>query len=374
MLVHQKSGFNNDRICRVVPKSIMFLQARLDKYELKIRGLHPKSYFSIGRFGNDITTHPYFLWADVINIHWVNRGFLSVRNLADIFRSGKKVVWTIHDSWAFTGGCHLPYSCKKYETMCGACPTLSSNNQKDLSNTVFQTKQNLWQNLSATIFTPSSWLLDSVRSSSLLSHFNSRVFRNPLDSSVFRIIKQQDARLRFGLPLDKKIILFGAVSSTTDSNKGFDLLVESLNYLCENIPSFKENHIVCIFGSNAKPLLPLDSFMMGYINKEHSMAELYSAADVFVLPSRSENLPYTIMEALSCGTPAVSFSVGGIPDLINNGINGYLAKCFDTKHLAECIKLCLDNIASNNSEISAAIHLNHNYDVVSASFLSELSE
>lgn len=369
MLVHQKKT-EEKNIVAPVSRPLQILQSRLDKYELKIRGIKPFSYFSIGRFGNDITRYKEFIEADIINIHWINRGFLSVQTLSAIFNSGKKIIWTLHDSWAFTGGCHLPYDCLKYQTHCSFCPQLSSHKEKDLSFTIFRNKLLAWNNTSPAIFTPSAWLANKASGSALLGKHAVQVFPNTLNTKTFKTGNQQEVRTLLGLPLNKKLILFGAVSATTDQNKGYDLLLQALKILENKYEDFAQTHALCIFGSTDKTDLPMETFALGNITAEETMADIYRAADLFVLPSKSENLPYTIMEALSCGTPAVAFHIGGIPELITHRQNGYLAKPYDTADLANGIYETLNNIKSDNTNISEAISLRYGYEPVARQWIN----
>ncbi len=164
---------------------------------------------------------------------------------------------------------------------------------------------------------------------------------NPIDAAVFRPVPTRLARQLLGLVPETRYILFGACSATIDHNKGYDLLAAALNAL----PAASREKTCClIFGAShgeSSPPLPLPTRFLGVLHDEISLALAYSAADVFVCPSREENLPNTIMEALACGTPVAAFAVGGIPDMIDHRVNGMLAAPHDPHELAEGIAYIL---------------------------------
>lgn len=278
---------------------------------------------------------------DIVHLHWLGEGFLRLESLA---RFGRPLVWTLHDSWAFTGGCHIPFDCLNYREKCGFCPTLGSSCQSDLSRWVWRRKERVFRKLNLTVVTPSRWLADCARSSSLLERFRIEVIPNGLDLERFKPIDKSLARQIIGLPQDKKIILFGAMSSTSDKNKGFHLLQPALQKLVAK--GWKENVELLVFGSTEPANAPdfgLRTHYLGRLHDDTSIALLYSAADLFVAPSIQENLPNTVMEAMACGTPCVAFNIGGMPDLIEHEKSGYLARPFEPDALAEGIAWGLED-------------------------------
>jgi glycosyltransferase involved in cell wall biosynthesis len=320
-----------------------------------------------GRFGNDLTairTHldcaplglypkrnrfifsPAFLpeklqhkvdltKPDIIHLHWLGEGFLRLESLA---RFEQPLVWTLHDSWAFTGGCHIPFDCINYREKCGYCPALGSSRQRDLSRWVWRRKERIFRKLNLTVVAPSSWLARCAKSSPLLHRFPIEVIPNGLDLGRFRPLDKLLARQIFGLPQDKKLILFGAMSCTSDKNKGFHLLQPAMQKLVAK--GWKNNVELVVFGSTEPANAPdfgLKTHYLGRMHDDTSIALLYSAADLFVAPSIQENLSNTVMEAMACGTPCVAFDIGGMPDLIEHEHNGYLAHPFEAEDLAEGI-------------------------------------
>jgi glycosyltransferase involved in cell wall biosynthesis len=248
------------------------------------------------------------------------------------------IVWTLHDSWPFTGGCFLPGDCTRYQEACGKCPILNSSREDDLSRRVWQRKKKAWHDLDLTLIAPSRWMADRTRASSLFENNEVVVIPNGIDVEQFKPADKTTARKHFSLPQDKNLILFGAKAATKDKNKGFDLLVQALHETAGI--KWRDEIELVVFGST-RPDTPLDLGLkvhfMGWQNDNAALTRLYSAADVYVLPSIQENLPFTIMEAMACGTPCVAFRQGGVPDLIDHQQNGYLAQPYDPKDLCQGI-------------------------------------
>ena len=271
---------------------------------------------------------------DLINLHWIG-GYFPVETLPKFKRP---LVWTLHDMWAFTGGCHYSNECNRYQQACGRCPILKSDRDWDLSRWLWRRKTTAWQNIDLAIVTPSKWLADCARSSSLFRKQSIKVIPNGVDPRRYHPIDRQQARDLLGLPQNKQIILFGALSPTSDRRKGFHLLLPVLQKLKQYITSDRIELVV--FGSS-QPSNPVDfGFKTHYIGKLYddlSLAIVYGAADVFVAPSVQDNLPNTVVEALACGTPCAAFAIGGMPDLIDREQNGYLATAFNFDDLAKGI-------------------------------------
>lgn len=271
----------------------------------------------------------------LINLHWVGWEFLKIEDFQKI---KVPLVWTLHDMWAFTGGCHYSGNCDRYQTSCGNCPQLVSNREADLSRWVWQRKLKAWKDLNLTIVAPSNWLAACAKNSALFKDLRIETIPNGLDIRRYHPIDKQHAKKMLGLPVDKQIILFGAISATSATRKGFQFLKPALQQLSQNQNS--ESIELVIFGSSA-PLNPPDlGFKVNYLgrlNDDISLALVYAAADVFIAPSVEDNLPNTVMEALACGTPCVSFKIGGMSDLIDSAQTGYLAQPFDIDDLARGI-------------------------------------
>jgi glycosyltransferase involved in cell wall biosynthesis len=283
----------------------------------------------IANTGTDITTLPEFKQADIIHLHWINQGMLSLKDIRKILLSGKPVVWTMHDMWPCTGICHHARECNKYHQECEYCPYLyKGGGKKDLSYQIFKAKQSLYQLAPITFITCSRWLKERAGESALLTQHPIIHIPNPINTNLFRPRNKQEARIKSGLPTDKKLILFGSVK-ITDKRKGIDYFIESCQLLAQKYPEFIDELGVVVYGKDSeqlKPLVPFQVYPLNYISNEKELVDVYNAVDLFVTPSLEENLPNTIMEAMACGIPCVGFNVGGIPEMIDHLHNGYVAE------------------------------------------------
>lgn len=288
---------------------------------------------------------------DVINLHWINEAFVQIETLAKFQRP---LVWTLHDMWAFTGGCHYSGECLRYVESCGACPQLGSTQGRDLSRWVWSRKTRSWRNLDLTIVALSSWLAKSAYSSALFRDVRIELIPNGIDIELYKPIDRQFARQLLNLPQDKQLILFGSMNATSDTRKGFHLLQPALEQLSRS--GWRDRLELVIFGASRpenSPDLGFKTHYLGVFKDDLSLAIAYSAADVFVLPSVQENLANTVMEALSCGIPCVAFNIGGMPDLIEHQNNGYLAYPYKIDDLAAGIVWVLEN-AERHQKLKAA--------------------
>lgn len=288
---------------------------------------------------------------DIVHLHWICDAMLRIEDLKQI---NKPIIWTLHDMWAFTGGCHYNEGCERFQQTCGNCPQLNKNTKNDLSRSIFRRKTKAWNKFDITVVTPSNWLAGCAKKSSLFKGRRIEVIHNGLDLNLFKSIDKTIAREIWDLPINKKLILFGAIRSTSDQRKGFDLLYKGLNQLSAK---WAENAELVVFGSSEPqnpPDFGLPVHYLGHLYDDVSLSLLYAAADVMVTPSRQDNLANTVVESLACGTPAVAFDIGGMPDMIEHQRNGYLAKPFDTSDLAAGI----DWVLSDENRYERSLCLN----------------
>lgn len=307
--------------------------------------------FSIPYFGNDLSQHPALKDADILHLHWLNHAFMRPKDIAQLKKLNKPIVWTFHDSNAFTGGCHVRYSCTNFEQECGNCPILKSSGPNDLSHRIWKAKSMAYEGLDFHVIAPSRWMADSVKRSKLLSNRPIQVIPNTLNTEVFKPHNKLEARKRLGLSADQFIILSGFMPSKNDKHKGTPYLLEALNHLSD-----QENCELLIFGNRDAqnmPDFPMKVHFLGTIQEEAQLALAYRAADVFVLPSLEDNLPNTVMESLSCGTPVVAFSTGGIPDMVQHEYNGYLAEYQSAPDLAKGIHWVRNHPDKENLHLNA---------------------
>jgi tetratricopeptide (TPR) repeat protein len=287
--------------------------------------------------------------ADIINLHWI-AGILDYPTFPLALKD-KKIVWTLHDMNAFTGGCHYSGDCEKYKESCGACPQLGSAIEDDLSRQIWNQKYYAFQNLDLNIITPSKWLANCASKSRLLSRFPINIIPYGFPLDIFKPYPKAEIRKALNIPENAKVILFGA-DSVVNTRKGFLYLLEAL----KSLPPNKEYvTVVLTFGSFPKGLqinTKHTIYSLGSIADENQLSLAYSAADAFVIPSLEDNLPNTVVEAMACGVPVVGFEIGGIPDMIEHKKNGFLARPRDVASLLEGIEWAL-SLPAGDINISA---------------------
>ena len=340
MLVKQKLSDDYTVLSQNSKKDALvnFIRPTIEQFQIKKYKNKTNTLFSTSWFGFNGVVHQINKIApDIVHLHWICDGMLRIEDLAEI---NKPMIWSLHDNWAFTGGCHIKWECEKYKVRCGACPRLGSSKDNDLSRKVWKRKKKTFDKIkNLTIIGLSKWVMNTSKESSLLKEKNHINLPNPIDTNIFKPFNKEESRILWQIPKDKKLILFGAMSATSDVNKGFKELSEALKIL-----NLNDVELV-VFGSG-KPVIPpkfkFKTHYVGHLNDDVSLVTLYSACDVVVVPSLQENLSNTIMESLSCATPVVAFDIGGNSDMIEHDKNGYLAKPFESNDLVNGIEWVLN--------------------------------
>lgn len=256
---------------------------------------------------------------DLINLHWVAR-LVDYRHLFRDCIGDRPVVWRLSDLNPFTGGCHYDEGCGKYRSQCGACPKLGSRHTRDWSRAIWERKRRAYEHVpehQLHFVAQSTWIQNQVKASPLTSRFESTVIPNGLDTNTYRPYNREEVRKAFVIPRDRPVVL-AVADSLDDRRKGFDLLVKAVRGL--------DNLHLLLVGTTTGELVPDVSHQhLGFIEADEQLAKVYSAADVFAIPSRQDNLPNTVLESMACGTPVVGFETGGIPDMVRPGETGWLA-------------------------------------------------
>jgi glycosyltransferase involved in cell wall biosynthesis len=299
----------------------------------------------VGWLPFDISPALARLKPDVVQFHWAGRGAAVIESMKRLRRY--HIVWTLRDMWPLTGGCHYSCGCEKFLTECRDCPQLRSNFPVDLARWQWQRKYRSRQNLPITYVALSNWLADYARRSPLVHGNEVMVIPSGIDTKVYAPMDKARARALWGLPADKRIVLFGAVKVTADRRKGFAYLQEAMTRLAAKEGS--EHLMLVVFGSDVVGIsTSLEARTVGWVGGDEQLAQLYACADVMVVPSLQENLGKTAIEALACGVPVVAFRNTGMPDIVDHRVNGYLARDLSAEDLAEGIAWCLEQTAESN--------------------------
>lgn len=287
-----------------------------------------------------IDQHPFYQAADVLNFHNLHSGYFNYLALPKLTRC-KPAVVTLHDMWGFTGHCSYSYECDRWKTGCGQCPHLDTYPAIRVDNTAqeWKLKQRTYQRSNLTIVAPSRWLTDQAQQS-LLNQFPVHHISYGIDTGDYQPIDQMMCRSALGIATDRKVVMFAAFM-LGDSRKGTHMLLEAL----KKLPN-KANLLLLTIGEGSEALseaVGIPSLHLGYVKNERLKAIAYSAADLFVLPTRADNLPLVLQESLACGTPMVAAKVGGVPDLVRHGTTGYLAQPDDADDFCRGITQLLEN-------------------------------
>ena len=322
--------------------------------------------FSHGRTGINISNWQAVKDADIIHLHWINKGFVSLNGLEDLLGLGKKIVWTCHDMWPFTGGCYHPRGCDNFTRECGNCQYLKQPSQSDLSSQVFQTKKSVFSKAGGRLqfVTPSAWLKNQADKSGIVKDLigigdagvmpEIKVIPNPIDTDYF---KPLDLKLVNSLENAPFVLMFAAANLGNPA-KGF----AEFRSICNGLVELGFNDIMAlVVGENrlANGDLGLNCPVteLGFISDAKQMRDAYWQADVYVTTSHEENLPTTIMESLSCGVPVAAFAVGGIPEMISpsgDHQTGWLAEKLDVKSLIQGIASYIEMEASKRVKLQEA--------------------
>lgn len=305
------------------------------------------------QLGIDITRLKAFKEADIIHLHWVNQGMLSLRDIERILRSGKRVVWTLHDMWPFTGVCHHAAQCERWKSGegCGKCPLLKRPKAVDMSARTYRRKLKAYRAGHFTAVGCSRWLASLAAESPLFEGQRVVSIANVIDTDFYQPTfaegqpSQAKVRQALGINAEERVLLFIA-RDVADPNKGINFLIEALQAIATQQPELAEHITLLLVGLNSERYAttlpsPVKGRAVNYCSDEGQLRQLYQAADLLVMPTLMDNLPNTIAEASACGLPTIAFGVGGVPQMVETGVNGYLAQPEQTADFAQGIIRCL---------------------------------
>lgn len=284
---------------------------------------------------------------DLINLHWVSQ-FIDYPNFFHRYGGIKPIVWTLHDMRPMTGGCHYAGTCDGFLKHCGNCPQLLHSSPTDVSAKMFSIQENVFSRLrdqDLKIVTPSRWLKQQVEQSRLLGRFEVHAIANSVDENLFRPLDRAACREILGFKPNETVVLFVA-NGIDNKRKGFDLLVDAIDALppdIGNVTLVSVGKGTVIRNQTKHPMVSL-----GPITNDRMMPVVYNAADIFVIPSRGDNLPNTVLESMACGTPVLGFPVGGIVDMVRPAVTGWLADEVTPASLAKTLGRAMEDLSSDD--------------------------
>ncbi len=322
------SSINSDLTGRIAS----FARSKVESLPMYLFPRRDGRLFSLGVSGVDWARRKEYLECDIVHLHWINRGMASIKGLGKL---RKPIVWTLRDMWPFTGGCHYSMDCSGYREHCGKCPVLGSRHNYDISSWV-QSRKHAHLPADITYVGISQWIADCARHSALLANSDIRAIPNAIDTGAFRPMPRQEARSRLGLPIDRPIVIHGALH-LADAYKGQSLLEKSKRKLAN------EDILICTFGSQSKDSTISSDRHFGAVKDDKILRSIYSAADVIAFPSVQEAFGKVAAEAMACGTPVVVFDATGPGEIVKHKVTGYAAKAFQTDDFAAGISWILED-------------------------------
>ncbi|HFU77671.1 MAG TPA: glycosyltransferase [Epsilonproteobacteria bacterium] len=309
--------------------------------------------FSATYAGVNTGINDRLMQADIINFHWVEK-FLSLESIRQIINLGKPIVWTLHDEKPFTGGCHYTAGCEQYKKECFECIQLERDPHR-LAQVTLKSKLDLLGNADLTIVSPSNWLAQRAKQSSVFRNRRIEVIANGVDTGLFSPQDKKSCKEELGIDPSTIVLQFGA-QDNREIRKGFKFLADAIKQCFQN-GDFRrfcregKIAVLCV-GEPTDELdkLEINTIYTGYVDSDLEMVKLYSATDIFILPSLEDNLPNTMLESLACKTPVIAFDSGGIAEVVNHS-NGRLIRKEDTKGMAEAI---LELVFDEQKRVSCA--------------------
>jgi glycosyltransferase involved in cell wall biosynthesis len=286
---------------------------------------------------------------DILNFHGIHGGFFSYLALPSL-TAHKPAVFTIRDMWPFTGHCAVSYDCERWKVGCGACPYPQAPpalpTKRDITRWEWKLKDWVYSRSQLTVVTLSRRMTTQVKES-MLQRFPVHHIPNGVDTEAYQPLDADLCRAVLGIPRKKKVLMFAA-GNLSRYHKGGDLLIQALQSLP---PSLKAEVMLLLLGDGGEAVaeaVGVQALPLGYVGSQRFKAIAYSAADLFVLPTRGEGLPNVLLESMACGTPMVSFDVGGVPDLVRPGLTGYLAQPESAQDLRDGIVQLLEDEVLRN--------------------------
>lgn len=378
MVVFTKSSDDSDvsKLASRYERGLRFVAERLKMFLLHSVPYAKIFQVSTGDFALDVTRHEWVRDADIVCLNWINQGLLGLDGIRRLHRKGKKIVWTLHDQWAFTGICHHPYECDHFRDKCGSCMFVrGGGDPDDISRRMWERKKKLYEEVPVHFVTVSNWLEQRARSSSLLKTMPVMTIHNvfPIDTFYTTPPLRVEALATGSKP---NVILFGA-ARLDDPIKGLDMLIEACNIIFDNHPDIAGKTAIILFGGMKNPEI-LDTLRMshrwlGMINDFKILRYLYSTAKAVVSTSFYESLAGTLIEGQAAGALSVTFGGDGREDIVTHLKNGYIAEYRNPADIANGILWAL-NADISRDELHQGIADRFGPDIITQKYIDLFSD
>ena len=327
-VVGNKRGNDSNVFCTRKKMREFWTERLLDKYTNKL-GLQ---YFWFPYSSKSILYHVKKLAPDIIYLRNIHGGFFKTSLITKLSILAP-IVWTLSDMWSFTGHCAHSFGDMSWKYMESGCPDLSIYPAIGINTGkwLLKRKQKIYKNANITIVTPSKWLFNLAKQSPVFNNKDLYQIYNGFDLDLFKPKDKSSCRVALNIPPKSKVIMFSAeYLSKSNPWKGGTDLIHIMKNISQNTNEMI--HLLITGEGNLNDLYAFDNIVVhkiGYIQNDIFMATCYSASDLLIYPTRADNLPNVLIEAISCGTPCITFDVGGCKEIITNGTNGFVVDCFD---------------------------------------------
>lgn len=301
---------------------------------------------------------------DVIHCHNLHGSYFDIESLIMLSQT-VPVILNVRDAWLLTGHCAHPFNCEKWKTGCGKCPDISVYPKIRFDSTAYnwKRKRNVFKKSNLHVVANSNWMLNQVKES-ILSMHPSSVIGNGIDLKIFCPGDKTKARIELGLPNDAKIIMFAAAFARSNPFKDYKLMITALKDVAQE-NQFQEFLFLCLgeeseeqrIGQNIKVKF------IGFVKDKEKLAQYYRASDIYLHAAKAESFCKTITEAMACGIPVVATNVGGIPEQISDGENGFLIKPGDSVEMADKVIQLLNCENIRSRFIENALKSSHRFDI-----------
>ncbi|MFA7658240.1 MAG: glycosyltransferase [Candidatus Gastranaerophilaceae bacterium] len=295
-----------------------------------------QDFFHLNSFG--IKGTEVFKSCDILHLHNMHGGYFSPFALPEL-TALKPTIWTLHDEHTLTGHCACFYDCEKWITGCENCPDLAGypEIENDSTNLIWHLKQKIYENSNITFVCPSNWLKTEAQKG-LLKNQDIRLIPNGIDENIFYNFDKIQMRKELGLPIDKKILMFSASGGTLNPQKGGWYIKQVVEYYKN-----RDDILLMSLGTMEEKMKEGNFLDIAFTSSQEELAKYYSASDLFIYPTLTDNLPFVVLESLSCGTPVISFNTGGVPEEIEHMKTGYIANYKDTEDFIKGIDIFLND-------------------------------